>query len=56
MVVVVPVDGPPSQTLTVFIEVSASVRVENTRSPPTTTLVDVVGRCSTIWQRFVELS
>src|SRR5262249_28585809 len=53
--------GPPtvpplSQTLVVFMAPSASVRDVKTLPSPTITLVCVVGRCSTMVQRFVPVS
>ena len=56
VVLVLPVVAPEWQTSTDFIAVSASVRLENTWPPPTTTVVLVVGFCSTMVQRLVEVS
>jgi hypothetical protein len=47
---------PLSQTFTVFMEASASARVVKAIPGPTTTIVWVVGLCSTIVQRFVVVS
>jgi hypothetical protein len=60
-VVVVVVDDPPlpvvvEQIWMVFIALSASERVVKTLPSPTTTVVWLVGRCSTIWHRLLDVS
>jgi len=47
---------PAWHTSIVFNEDSASLRVVKTLLPPTIVMVEVVGRCSAIWQRFVVAS
>ena len=47
---------PEWHTSTVFKADSASVREVYTLPPPTIVIVLVVGFCSTIWQRLVEVS